>query len=91
METSTKRNLGLNGVIRAAAMALAVATAFGGLAATTAQAEDWHRDHGRHDHRYRGGYVYEQPGYYVAPPPVVYYRPPPPSPVIDFVFPLHIR
>jgi len=92
MKTSMKR---LGGVVRVTAAVLALATAFGGLAVTSAQANDHDRGRGHYDHRhYRDhgrGYYYEQPQGYYAPPPVEVYSPPPPSPGINFVFPLHIR
>jgi hypothetical protein len=58
------------------------------LAATPALADDRHdRDRDRDRRHYYHPY-YAPPVY--APPPVLY-APPPPSPVIDFVFPIHIR
>ena len=64
-----------------------------------------HEDHGRHlghdrgrghdrddrdDRRAYELHSYGRPQYIYAPPPV-YYAPQPAPPVIDFVFPLHIR
>jgi hypothetical protein len=82
--------------------AFAVATLTGGLLSVPAHAQDHHENRGRQmerhhdDHgrdRHDGDYrlhSYGAPAYVYAPPPV-YYAPPPGPPVIDFVFPLHLR
>ena len=107
METSTKRNLRRNGAARRMAVALAFATALGGMSTTLARADD--RGHAgdrqgqeqrgrpqqhvvqRHNAPQHRGYVYERPHDYGRAPPPVDYYQPQPPPALDFVFPLYVR
>lgn len=98
MKTLTKRNPRVSGAVRTMVATVALAIALGGITTAVARADDdrGHDDRGRHEERRHQerehrDYVYHRPGVYYAPPPVQYYAPPAPSPVIDFVFPLHIR
>jgi len=51
---------------------------------------DWHEHHDRDRDGYYDRRNYNDGPYYAYPPPPVYY-PSPGPPVIDFVFPLHLR
>jgi hypothetical protein len=103
MKTSTKQARNLRPTIGRIVMALAVASAMGGLAITPALGDNndhhdkgWHKgkQHGDRGHEYRPEYrpVYQHPYYsppVYVPPPVYYY--PQQSPGISFFFPLDFR
>jgi hypothetical protein len=107
MNTSTTQARNLSSKIGKIAMAIALASAMGGLAMTPAFGDDHDnrgrdaRERGRNDERdrhadhYRHDYrrVYHHPYYYAQPvyAPPPVYYAPPPSPGISLFFPINIR
>lgn len=77
--------------------AAAIAGGFVTAAMTTSAFADWHRDHDRHWHHPRPGFVVAGPPvvYAPAPPPVVYSPAPvyeaAPPPVVGFGLNIHVH